>query len=160
MNYEEEIKKLKRMNFRMFSSFRAVVDILNERERDELLNNQVYYIMKEVDYESNCELIDKVLEDLTKIRGIYLFLKGEVRCIRSDIEEIKKEQEEIKNDINDIQSKMDYLMTKQKERENSMSKYFTYESSEEDEDEICCCKSLPPQQPCPEIEEYLKSISD
>ena len=123
MDYEEEIKKLKRLNFRMFSSFRAVVDILNERERDELLNNQVYYIMKEVDYESNCELIDKVLEDLTKIRGIYLFLKGEVRCIRSDIEEIK-------NNINDIQSKMDYLMDKQKEREAMVSKYFTYDSTD------------------------------
>ncbi len=47
-----------------------------------------------------------------------------------------------------------------KEANDDKHKYFTYESSEEDDDEICCCKSLPPQQPCPEIEEYLKSISD
>ena len=71
-------------------------------------------------------------------------------------EEIKK----LKEEIIKLKTMVDYLMTKQKEREAMVSKYFTYESSEEDDEEICCCTSLPPQQPCPEIEEYLKSISD
>ena len=70
-------------------------------------------------------------------------------------QEIKKMNEELIKLKKDIE----YLMIKQKEREANVSKFFTYESSE-DESEICCCKSLPPQQPCPEIEEYLKSISD
>jgi len=68
-------------------------------------------------------------------------------------QEIKK----MKEDLIKLKKDIDYLIKKQKEREANVSKFFTYESSE-DESEICCCKSLPPQQPCPEIEEYLNSI--
>ncbi len=66
--------------------------------------------------------------------------------------------------INKLEKDLKYLYSlcefkRQREREENLKKYFTYESSE-DESEICCCKSLPPQQPCPEIEEYIKSISN
>jgi hypothetical protein len=70
--------------------------------------------------------------------------------MEQEIDNLKKELIKLKKDI-------DYLIKKQKEREANVSKFFTYESSE-DEGEICCCKSLPPQQPCQEIEDYLNSI--
>jgi hypothetical protein len=68
-------------------------------------------------------------------------------------EEIKK----MKEDLIKLKKDIDYLMKKQKEREANVSKFFTYESSEDDCEVSCGC-GKPPQQPCQEIEDYLNSI--
>lgn len=124
-----EIKKLKRMDFRLFSSFKTIVDILNERERDELLNAQVYHIMKEIDYDDNFELFNKIYEDITKLRGIVLFLKGQIREIKSDYINIKNENYELKERVNYLDDEL------KKIKEKLYNKCFVYTDSEETEDE-------------------------
>jgi len=132
-NIEEDIKKLKRMNFRLFSSFRTIIDILNERERDELLNCQVYHIMKEIDYDDKYELLNKIGDEL---------------------KQLKEEHIQLRNTVYELSGKLNYLQSK------TEPKYYEFSDNEttEEDDTICGC-GKPPQQPCPEIEDYINSIT-
>ena len=89
MDYEEEIKRLRRLNMKMYMTMANIITILNERESEELLMKNLNNIKREI-------IID----------------------------------EEIKSDINELKEKMDYLMTKQREREERIKKYFTYDSTD------------------------------
>lgn len=118
MNYEEEIKRLRRLNMKIYMTMANIISILNDRETDTLLLKNLENIKKEIvinedDYDDNFELFNKIFEDITKLKGSYLFLKGETR-------EIKK--------------KLDYLMKRQLEREQRLSKFFTYDSSDNNEE--------------------------
>jgi hypothetical protein len=141
MDYEEEIKRLRRLNMKMYMTMANIITILNERESEELLMMSLNNIKREI-------IIDEEIKKEELIINFY-------NRLMSYEEEIKK----MKEDLIKLKKDLKFLMTKQKEREANVSKYFTYESSEDDCEVSCGC-GKPPHQPCPEIEEYLKSISD
>ena len=87
MNYEEEIKRLNRLNMKMYMTMNEIINILNERETIILMKN-LQNIKKEINFNDD--------------NNNYIKLKNDV----------------------------DYLMTKQKEREAMVSKYFTYDSTD------------------------------
>jgi len=92
MDYEEEIKRLRRLNMKMYMTMANIITILNERETEELLMKNLNNIKREI-------IID---------------------------EEIKKEE----LIINELKEKVEYLMLMQKEREERIKKYFTYDSTD------------------------------
>jgi hypothetical protein len=92
MDYEEEIKRLRRLNMKMYMTMANIITILNERESEELLMKNLNNIKREI-------IID---------------------------EEIKKEE----LIINELKEKVNYLMLRQKEREERIKKYFTYDSTD------------------------------
>ncbi len=92
MDYEEEIKRLRRLNMKMYMTMANIITILNERESEELLMKNLNNIKREI-------IID---------------------------EEIKKEE----LIINELKEKVEYLMLMQKEREERIKKYFTYDSTD------------------------------
>ena len=79
----------------------------------------------------------------------------EIDSLKKKINNLEMNNESLTNRIRMLEEDFERLKKAQ------LDKYFEYSSeyeTTEDEGEICCCKSLPPQQPCPEIEDYLNSI--
>ena len=89
MDYEYEIKRLRRLNMKMYMTMANIINILNERESEELLMMNLGNIKRDM-------IID----------------------------------EEVKSDINELKEKVNYLMLRQKEREERIKKYFTYDSTD------------------------------
>jgi hypothetical protein len=102
MNYEEEIKRLRRLNFKMYMTMANIINILNERETNEL-------------YKLSLKSIDKDIIFITEGCDNYE-IYGRINNLEEDLIKLKKD--------------IEYLMIKQKEREARVSKYFTYDSTD------------------------------
>lgn len=110
MNYEEEIKKLKRLNMRMYMTMADIINILNERETNILMKN-LQNIKNEIDFNDN-----------------------DINDIRSKIDYLDSEFKKINDKLNyELFNSVNYLMKKQIEREvESDTEIFTYESSDKE----------------------------
>jgi flagellin-like hook-associated protein FlgL len=80
--------------------------------------------------------------------------------IVEDIQQIKDELKQLREEMVKLRyelfNSVNYLMKKEIEREPKYIEYSDEETTEESENSCGCGK--PPQQPCPEIEDYLNSI--
>jgi hypothetical protein len=126
-----EIKKLRRINIKMYMTMAQIISILNERESEELFKLKIDH------YNNEIYIIDDFETDLKNLRNENFILKERVNYLDDELKKIK---------------------------EKLYNKCFVYTDSEETEDEHddndkCGC-GKPPHQPCPEIEEYLNSISN
>ena len=102
---DEEIKKYKIMTFRMFSAMRSVYNLLNERETDEILKNQLNKIEDIIE----CDDINDIIKSIS-------LLKEENKLLKETVEILGKD--------------LNFLMEKQRDREVRLSKFFTYDSTD------------------------------
>jgi hypothetical protein len=79
-----EIKKLRRINIKMYMTMAQIINILNERESDELFKLKIEH------YNNEIYLIDDFETDLKILRNENFILKGRVNYLDDELKKIKE----------------------------------------------------------------------
>jgi hypothetical protein len=124
-----EIKKLKRMDFKLFSAFRTVINIIKEEQRDELLYYQLNNIGKDI-------IIDKEVDEIEEINFNIILINKRHDMIYEEVERIKKDYLNIRNENYELKGRVNYLDDELKKiKEKLYNKCFVYTDSEDTEDD-------------------------
>ena len=78
MNYEEEIKRLRRLNMKMYMTMANIINILNERESEELLMKNLNNIKREIIIDEEIKKEELIINEL-KEKVNYLMIKQKER---------------------------------------------------------------------------------
>lgn len=78
-----EIKKLRRINIKMYMTMAQIISILNERESDELFKLKIEH------YNNEIYLIDDFETDLKKLRNENYLLNGRINYLEKEINNLK-----------------------------------------------------------------------
>jgi len=78
MDYEEEIKRLRRLNMKMYMTMANIITILNERESEELLMKNLNNIKREIIIDEEIKKEELIINEL-KEKVEYLMTKQRER---------------------------------------------------------------------------------
>jgi hypothetical protein len=135
MDFEKEIKRLRRLNMKMYFTMSNIIQILNNKETDQLLKLNMKSIDKDILFNDDYEIYER---------------------INNLEEELKKLNNKLKYELF---NNVNYLMKKQIEKEvKEDTKFFEYSDCDNSDSDSCGCGKEPHKQ-CEEIEEYIRNIT-